>query len=504
MRYLVTGVNGLVGKSVYDHIISMGYLCVGTVRAAIPSEPKFKVFDLGKPESLSNIVSDLSNTDVVIHCAAKLSVTGSNKKTKIEEYRNINVNGTLLLARKAASLGVKRFVFLSTAKVHGARTYNRIALEESSDYNPPGAYETSKAEAEEQLLSDPSLRGIEIVIVRPPLVYGPRAKGNFATLTAAISRSVPLPLKHINNQRSLVAIKNLTDFLFLCSNHPKAVGQTFFVSDLIDVSTSELVQAIAKSMNTRAVLLPIPRWIMFALMFGVGKSKTYEQVFGDFQLNCSKAKRLIGWSPVISMNRQVELLSMSIDTDKAQKNKKNIRMFRVLDLLISGIGLLVFTPLFLLLVVLIFLENRSPIFAQKRIGLNKKTFVIFKFRTMSLGTESIATHLVDQKAITKLGKFLRRSKLDELPQLWNVFRGDMSLVGPRPGLFNQNELTKEREKLGVFGVPPGITGLAQINGIDMSTPEILAKTDALMISQMSAGMYFKYIFATVFGRTIVI
>lgn len=282
------------------------------------------------------------------------------------------------------------------------------------------------------------------------------------------------------------------------------MGQTFFVSDLIDVSTSELVQAIAKSMNTRAVLLPIPRWIMFALMFGVGKSKTYEQVFGDFQLNCSKAKRLIGWSPVISMNRQVELLSMSIDTDKAQKNKKNIRMFRVLDLLISGIGLLVFTPLFLLLVVLIFLENRSPIFAQKRIGLNKKTFVIFKFRTMSLGTESIATHLVDQKAITKLGKFLRRSKLDELPQLWNVFRGDMSLVGPRPGLFNQNELTKEREKLGVFGVPPGITGLAQINGIDMSTPEILAKTDALMISQMSAGMYFKYIFATVFGRTIVI
>jgi len=144
-------------------------------------------------------------------------------------------------------------------------------------------------------------------------------------------------------------------------------------------------------------------------------------------------------------------------------------------------------------------DTGSPVFKQERVGRNKKPFTLVKFRTMSVDTVSVASHLASTASITKMGGFLRKTKLDELPQLWNVLKGEMSLVGPRPGLYNQAELTAARESEGVFDVRPGITGLAQVNDIDMSTPELLAKTDAKMIKDMTLKNYFKYIFQTVLG-----
>lgn len=173
---------------------------------------------------------------------------------------------------------------------------------------------------------------------------------------------------------------------------------------------------------------------------------------------------------------------------------------RVFDIFLSIVGLLLALPVMVLILVLSMVENGRPIFLQERVGRNKDPFILLKFRTMAPNTPSLATHLASSHAITPLGRFLRRAKLDELPQLWNVLIGEMSLVGPRPGLPNQPELTVAREKLGVFKVSPGITGLAQINGIDMSTPEFLAQTDARMIAEMSVRNYFKYIFLTLAGR----
>jgi lipopolysaccharide/colanic/teichoic acid biosynthesis glycosyltransferase len=145
------------------------------------------------------------------------------------------------------------------------------------------------------------------------------------------------------------------------------------------------------------------------------------------------------------------------------------------------------------------LDTGSPLFIQERVGKNKKPFKLVKFRTMSIDTASVASHLASASSITKLGGFLRKTKLDELPQLWNVLKGEMSLVGPRPNLFNQEELILARENTSVFDVRPGITGLAQVNNIDMSTPELLAKTDAKMIAELNIANYFKYIFQTVLG-----
>ena len=177
-----------------------------------------------------------------------------------------------------------------------------------------------------------------------------------------------------------------------------------------------------------------------------------------------------------------------------------LAMLRVLDLLFSALGLLLAGPLLLILTIAGLFDTGSPLFRQTRVGRNKKPFTLVKFRTMRPDTAHVATHLADASAVTAFGKFLRRTKLDELPQLWNVLKGEMSLVGPRPCLPSQNELIEARERLDVFRVRPGITGLAQVNDIDMSTPQLLAETDARMLALLGVGDYFRYILLTVFGK----
>ena len=171
-------------------------------------------------------------------------------------------------------------------------------------------------------------------------------------------------------------------------------------------------------------------------------------------------------------------------------------MIRFFDLIFSLFGLILFSPILILLFVISYCFNRSPLFRQTRVGYLNKPFILVKFRTMSKNTRSIATHLVNDASITPFGKFLRVTKLDEVPQLWNVLLGDMSLVGPRPCLFNQKRLISERKKRGVFKVKPGITGLAQISNINMKTPLLLAKTDSEMIKKLDLYNYFYLIFKT--------
>jgi len=172
----------------------------------------------------------------------------------------------------------------------------------------------------------------------------------------------------------------------------------------------------------------------------------------------------------------------------------------VFDFIFSLLGLVVGFPVLLVLTIVGLFATGSPVFRQVRVGRHQKPFTLVKFRTMKVDTASVATHLASSASITRFGHFLRKTKLDELPQLWNVLKGEMSLVGPRPGLFNQEELTEERAKRGVFDVRPGITGLAQVNEIDMSTPALLAETDQKMIQSLTVVDYFKYIFMTVAGK----
>jgi O-antigen biosynthesis protein WbqP len=172
---------------------------------------------------------------------------------------------------------------------------------------------------------------------------------------------------------------------------------------------------------------------------------------------------------------------------------------RTLDFFMAFFGLLATLPILVIVTIVGLFDTGSPIFLQKRVGKNKKAFVLIKFRTMSVETKSVASHLANTASITKLGAFLRRSKIDELPQLLNVLKGEMSLVGPRPNLFNQEELINERDSRGVYDVLPGITGLAQVNNIDMSTPKLLAETDQKMIKSITLNDYLRYIIMTATG-----
>jgi len=175
-------------------------------------------------------------------------------------------------------------------------------------------------------------------------------------------------------------------------------------------------------------------------------------------------------------------------------------VIRFLDVVFSLVGLTLGFPVLVVLYVFGLFDTGSPIFRQDRVGRDKQPFTLVKFRTMKVDTASVASHLAHAASITQFGRFLRRTKLDELPQLWNVLKGEMSLVGPRPCLFNQEELIAERESRGVLTARPGITGLAQVNDIDMSTPQLLAETDAKMLAELNAIAYFRYIFLTIRGK----
>lgn len=177
-----------------------------------------------------------------------------------------------------------------------------------------------------------------------------------------------------------------------------------------------------------------------------------------------------------------------------------IEMIRFLDIIFSFLGLALLTPIFILISAIILFSSGAPLFFQERIGRFEKPFSLIKFRTMRPETLSLPTHMVDPEMITSLGSFLRKTKLDEIPQLWNVLKGDMSLVGPRPGLAEHEELSQVRRQKGVFCVRPGITGLAQINKVDMSNPVLLAEVDAEMISKLNLGTYFQMIFLTLLGK----
>jgi len=174
-------------------------------------------------------------------------------------------------------------------------------------------------------------------------------------------------------------------------------------------------------------------------------------------------------------------------------------MIRIIDIVLSSLGLIIFSPLILIVYICIYIENRSPLFYQERLGQKMKIFFLIKFRTMTKGTGNIATHLVDPASISRIGYLLRKTKIDELPQLWNVLRGEMSIVGPRPCLASQKELIKARLRFDIYNTKPGITGLAQINGIDMSNPFLLAKTERKMMRNFNIFSYFYYIFLTLLG-----
>lgn len=294
-RILVTGAAGFVGTALCRTLRARGHQAVACVRAA--REPdQVTVGDLGHGTDWR---AALAGCDSVIHLAARVHVMSDQDADPLRAYRAVNLDATMNLARQAAELGVRRFVFVSSIKVNGEST-GAVPFRATDVPMPCDPYGISKLEAEVALRQFGQDSGMEVVIVRPPLVYGPGVKANFLNLMALVRLGLPLPFGRVRNARSMVALDNLVDLLILCCHHPRAPGGVFLVSDAHDLSVAELVRAIAGAMGKNQWLLPVPPGLMRRAAGLLGKGAVLDRLLGSLQVDIAVTQAVLGWKPVVT------------------------------------------------------------------------------------------------------------------------------------------------------------------------------------------------------------
>lgn len=300
-KILITGGGGYIGKVLINTALLLGnYDLVAPVRST-KSEKNCCFKLIQDINADTNWKEFMDGMNVVIHVAARTHIMKDDVTDPLAEYRQVNVDGTLNLARQAAAGGVKRFIFISSIKVNGEQTQLGTPFTAEDTPAPDDAYGISKWEAEQGLQQLASETGMEVVIIRPPLVYGPGVKGNFASMTKLVAKGLPLPLGAIHNQRSLVAVDNLVDLIITCIDHPAAANQVFLAGDGQDLSTTELLRGVAQAMGKPARLIPVPSSLLMLGATLLGKKAVAQRLLGSLQVDISKARSLLGWEPPITV-----------------------------------------------------------------------------------------------------------------------------------------------------------------------------------------------------------
>ncbi|WP_148717336.1 UDP-glucose 4-epimerase family protein [Chitinolyticbacter meiyuanensis] len=294
---LVTGASGFVGSRLCERLVQDGVAVRPVVRQARVGA--YQVKSLDADTDWSGALSDVTE---VVHAAARVHVMDEVALDPLAEFRKVNVEGTLHLARQAAVAGVKRFVFISSIKVNGEQTAPGHPFRADDAPAPMDPYGVSKNEAEQGLLAFAHETGMEVVIIRPPLVYGPGVKANFAKMMATLARGVPLPFGLVDNRRSLVALDNLVDLITVCLRHPAAANQIFLAGDGEDLSTAQLLRRLADALGRPARLLPVPIGLMSGVARLLGKKAFTQRLFGSLQVDIEKNRQCLGWVPPVSVD----------------------------------------------------------------------------------------------------------------------------------------------------------------------------------------------------------
>jgi UDP-N-acetyl-alpha-D-quinovosamine dehydrogenase len=303
---LVTGATGFIGSAVLQGLSGRSFSVIAGTRSAVHSFDGIKSINLGDLSLSPDVSSSLDGVDVVIHLAARAHIMNDTALDPLAEFRRVNTNATLNLASQAATAGVKRFVFLSSIKVNGEFTRGKQQFTSDDNSIPDEPYALSKYEAEQGLLELAKTTNMEVVIIRPPLVYGPGVKANFASMMKWVNKGVPLPFGAVHNHRSLVALDNLVSFILHCIEHPKAANEIFLISDDEDISTTELLYKVSNAFGKTSFLIPIPVSFMTFVAKLFGKGDMADRLFSSLRVDSSKARNLLAWKPMITMDEQLK------------------------------------------------------------------------------------------------------------------------------------------------------------------------------------------------------
>lgn len=301
-RVLVTGANGFVGRALCAQAAARGVAVRGITRLPCELSGGVENCVVSAVDEHADWQAALAGVEAVIHLAARVHVMADKAENPLAEFRRINTQGTLNLARQAAAAGVRRFVFVSSVKVNGEMTLPGHPFKADDAPAPLDAYGISKMEAEQGLSELAAETGMEVVIIRPPLVYGPGVKANFAAMMRWLRRGVPLPLGAIDNRRSLVTLDNLVDLMLTCISHPAAANQTFLVSDGEDVSTTQLLRRMGQALGRPARLLPVPAGLLELGAALVGRRDMAQRLCGSLQVDIEKTRQLLGWRPPLTLD----------------------------------------------------------------------------------------------------------------------------------------------------------------------------------------------------------
>ncbi len=308
MKLLITGSNGFVGLPLSQYLMTVGHQVVGAVRSRNSLHivnSKIHLKSIGDIDEITNWSDCLSGVECIIHLANRAHIMNEKSSNSLALYRKVNTAGTINLARQAAAAGTKRFIFISSIKVNGESTLPGQTLNPKDQHIPVDPYGLSKYEAEIGLKLIAEQTGLEVVVIRPPLIYGPGVKANFLKMMQWVEKGIPLPLGAIQNQRSMLGLDNLINFIELCLTYPDAAGQTFLVSDDHDVSTTELLKEIAAAMHRPSRLLSIPQYFIEKFLILLGQRHISERLCGSLQLDIGLAKTLLSWKPPYTFRDQL-------------------------------------------------------------------------------------------------------------------------------------------------------------------------------------------------------
>lgn len=297
---MVTGATGFIGSALCAKLADLGFPLIRAVQRGCASDG---VVVVGGINGSTDWSEALQGVDTVIHCAARVHIMRDAHENSLQEFRKVNAEGSLNLGQQAAKAGVRRFIYLSSVKVNGEETSPGQRFTTDQAPAPIDPYAISKREAEDALREISQSSGMEVVIIRPPLVYGPGVKGNFQTMMHWLAKGFPLPFASIKNMRSLVALDNLIDLIITCIHHPAAVNQTFLVSDDEDLSTPELLKKVALALDKTVWLMPFPVWMLNMGARLLGRHSDMRKICESLQVDITKTRALLGWEPPIKMNQ---------------------------------------------------------------------------------------------------------------------------------------------------------------------------------------------------------